>query len=289
MQAEASAAAARSAPVVRRRGPDVGVVVAYVFLTAAGLVVVFPFLWMVAASFKPLPDIYTLSLIPRHFTWDNYRQVLAQGQFGRWYLNSLIVAVGTTVTVCFFDALTGYTIAKLNFRGRGLVFVGILSTLMIPTEMLIIPWYILSVRLHWVDTYWGLAFPGIMSAFGVFLMRQFFQSVPNDLLDAGRIDGVGEFGLFWRIALPQVRPALAALAIFNFLGNWNAFIWPVIVTQASAMRTLPVAIAFYSSENATYYNLITAAATLSIIPLLIVFFVFQRQIIRGIVLTGLKG
>lgn len=260
----------------------------YVVLLLGGLAMVFPFLWMVASSLKNAADIYTLSLIPPHPTLDNYSAVLRDTAFVRWFANSLIIAAITTASVAFFDSLAGYALAKFRFPGRQLIFVMILSTLMVPTEMLVIPWYLMSINLHWSNSYWGIMFPGVISAFGVFLMRQFFESVPNDLLDAARIDGVGEFGIFWRVALPLVRPAVAALCIFTFLGNWNAFLWPLIVTRTADMRTLPVGIAFFSTEAGSAYELIMTAAALATIPVLVIFAIFQRQIIRGIALTGLK-
>jgi multiple sugar transport system permease protein len=183
----------------------------------------------------------------------------------------------------------GYTLAKYDFPGKNVIFVLILSTLMVPTEMLIIPWYIMSVNFHWADTYWGIIFPGVITATGIFLMRQFMSGVPNELLDAGRIDGVSEFGLYWRVALQLTKPALAALFIFNFLGNWNAYIWPLIVSSAREMLTLPVGLGFFSSEVSADWHLIMTANTLSVVPLLTVFAAFQRQIIQGIALTGLKG
>lgn len=260
----------------------------YAILLLGGLAMVFPFLWMVASSLKNAADIYTLSLIPPDPTLDNYRSVLRDTAFVRWFGNSLIIAAVTTVSVAFFDSLAGYTLAKFRFPGRQAIFVMILSTLMVPTEMLVIPWYLMSINLHWSNSYWGIMFPGVISAFGVFLMRQFFESVPNDLIDAARIDGVSEFGIFWRVALPLVKPAVAALCIFTFLGNWNAFLWPLIVTRTPDMRTLPVGIAFFSTEAGSAYELIMTAAALATIPVLLVFAVFQRQIIRGIALTGLK-
>ena len=185
--------------------------------------------------------------------------------------------------------VVGYTLAKLQFRGRNLIFVLILATLMIPTEMLVIPWYIMSSARGWINTYWGIMFPGMISAFGIFLIRQFMTGVPDELLDAGRIDGLSEFGLYWRIALPQVRPAVAALAILTFLGNWNAFLWPLIVIQAPNMRTLPVGIALFSGEAGSSFHLIMASSALAVVPVLLVFALLQRQIIEGIVLTGLKS
>ena len=211
----------------------------------------------------------------------------------RWFLNSLLVAGVTTLSVLFFDSLVGYTLSKFEFPGKNLIFLLILATLMIPTEMLIIPWYVgvVHLRLTLSDpgAYLSVMFPGLMSAFGVFLMRQFFDSVPNDLLEAARIDGMGEFAIFRKVALPLVRPALASLAIFTFLGNYNAFLWPLIVIQKPELRTLPVGVALFSGEAGTQWGLIMAASSLAVIPVLIVFAVFQKQIIEGVVLTGLKG
>ncbi|GIW26201.1 carbohydrate ABC transporter permease [Meiothermus sp.] len=261
----------------------------YLLLVLGSVVMFFPFVWMFLTSLKPFAEIFELELLPQAATLDNYREVLFKTQFPRWFLNSLVVACITTLSVLFFDALVGYTLAKLRFPGRALVFVLILSTLMVPTEMLIIPWFVMSTEYGWVNTYWGLLFPGLISAFGVFLLRQFFETLPTDLLDAGRIDGLSEFGVFWRIAFPLVRPALAALGIFTFLGNWNAFLWPLIVVQTANMRTVPVGVALFSSEAGTAWNLIMAASSLAVLPVLLVFLFFQRQIIEGVVLTGVKG
>jgi multiple sugar transport system permease protein len=261
----------------------------YLALAAGGILVAFPFFWMTATALKGPREIFELHFWPHAPTLDNFRQVLTTTQFPRWFFNSFAVAAITTGSALFFDSLTGYTLAKLRFRGRDLIFIVILSTLMIPTEMLVIPWYTMSVRLGWVDTYWGIMFPGLISAFGVFLMRQFMAGVPDELLDAGRIDGVSEFGLFARIALPLVRPALAALGIFTFLGNWNAFIWPLIVIQTPAMRTLPVGIALFSGEAGSRWHLIMASSSLAVLPVLAVFVILQRQIIEGVVLTGLRS
>jgi multiple sugar transport system permease protein len=264
-------------------------IIAYALLILGGLTMVVPFLWMVGTSLKPASELFETTFFPRNPTLANYGEVLFETELPRWYLNSLIVAVISTVSVVFFDTLAGYVFAKFEVPLKRIFFIAILSTLMVPTEMLIIPWYIMSVDFGWVDTYWGIAFPGIITAAGVFLMRQFMQGVPNDLLDAARIDGLSEFGIFWRIAVPIVKPAIAALAIFNFLGNWNAFIWPLIVTSSREMMTLPVGLSFFSFEGGADWHLIMTGATLSVVPLLAVVVIFQRHIIRGIALTGLKA
>jgi len=272
------------------RGKErLGNLLALVVLLLGSGVMVLPFLWMVLTSFKPFPELFELRFLPREPTLANYRAVLWETGFLRWFGNSLLVASLTTLSVLFFDSLAGYTLARLRFPGKNLIFILVLSTLMVPTEMLVIPWYVMSAEKGWINTYWGLLFPGLITAFGVFLMRQFFETLPQDLFDAGRIDGLSEFGVFWRLGLPLVRPALAALGIFTFLGNWNAFLWPLIVVQTPEMRTLPVGIALFSGEAGTAWNLIMAASSLAVLPVLLVFFFFQRQIIEGVVLTGVKG
>ncbi len=267
--------------------------VSYLGLTLVAITMITPFAWMIATSFKDSTEIRRPQFFPQNPVIENYEEVILDTALPRWYMNSLIVAVISTISVAFFDSLAGYTFAKYRFPGKKIVFILFLSSLMVPTEMLLIPWYIMSVKPPigptWVDTYWGIAFPGMITAAGIFLMRQFMQSVPDELLDAGRIDGVSEFGLFWRIAVPLSLPAIGALCIFNFLGNWNAFIWPLIITSDRAMMTLPVGLQFFSSESGADWHLIMTGATLSIIPLLIVVIFFQRYIIEGITLTGLKG
>jgi multiple sugar transport system permease protein len=278
----------RAAPP-RRRRPNGWVILSYVLLTLGAVAMVFPFAWMLLSSFKEYRDILSFQIWPERFTLGNYLEVLTKTNFPRWFLNSVIVAVGTTASVLFFCALVGYVLATLRFPFKNLIFVLILATLMVPTEMLVIPWFVMSVERGWVNTHWGLMFPGLIPGFGVFLMRQFFQTLPRDLFDAGRIDGVSEFGLFLRIGLPLVGPGLAALGIFAFIGNWNAFLWPRIVGQSAQMYTIPVGISNFSGEAATQWNLIMSASSLAIVPVLIVFIIFQKQIIEGVVLTGVKG
>ncbi len=271
----------------RRFGP--GKIFVYLAVILGSVVMAFPFVWMILSSFKNLREIFRFSFWPEVWSLANYREVIVNTMFPQWFLNSLIVAGISTVSVLFFSSLVGYTLTKLRFPGRNFIFLLILSTLMIPTEMLVIPWFVMASEYGWVNTYWGIAFPGLIPAFGVFLMRQFFQSLPRDLFDAGRVDGLSEFGLYWRVGLPLVGPGLGALAIFNFVGNWNAFLWPLIVAKSPSMRTIPVGVAFFSGEAGTAWNLIMASAALAVIPVLIVFFIFQRQIIEGVVLTGVKG
>jgi multiple sugar transport system permease protein len=263
--------------------------VVYVLLALGGIIMIFPFVWMIATSFKQPWDVYNLSIIPPEPTFYNYIRLFRGSSFPRWFLNSFIVGLLVTFSVLFFDSLVGYTLCKFNFKGKRVIFILILSTMMIPTEMLIIPWYIMSNKLGWVNSYWGIMFPGMMTGFGTFLMRQFFQGVPDELLDAGRIDGLNEFQLWWKIAMPLVKPAISALAIFTFLGNWNAFLWPLIVTSQTELYTLPVGLAFFSGEFQTEWEMVMTGASVATIPVLIVFLIFQKQIVEGISLSGLKG
>jgi multiple sugar transport system permease protein len=266
-----------------------GRAVAWALLLAGGVLMVMPFIYMLSTSLKPNSEVYELSLLPRSPTLDNYRRLAGASGFPRWFANSLGIATATTVSVLFFDSLAGYTLAKFRFRGRRLVFLAILSTLMVPTEMLVLPWYGMSKAFGWLDTYWGIMFPGLMTGFGTFLMKQFFESVPDELLDAGRVDGLGEFQLWWRIALPLVVPALSALAVFTFLGNWTALLWPLIVTTNRSLYTLPVGLASFSGEFQTEWEMVMTGASVATLPVLLVFVLLQRYIVRGFMLAGLKG
>ncbi|MDA0286661.1 MAG: carbohydrate ABC transporter permease [Proteobacteria bacterium] len=264
-------------------------VITWTLLFLGGVVMITPIIFMVSTSFKSGQEVYVLSIFPDAPTLKNYLFILEESKFLKWMLNSLWVATFSTASVLFFDSLVGYTLAKFSFRGRQMIFIAILSTLMIPTEMLIIPWYMMSRTFGWIDTYWGIAFPGLMTGFGTFLMRQFFMSLPDELIDAARIDGWSEFSIWWRIAMPLVVPALSALAIFHFLGNWTAFIWPLIVTNDPEIYTIPVGIASFNGEFQMDWEVVMTASALATLPTLAVFLLLQRFIIRGIMLAGLKG
>lgn len=269
-----------------------GLLFTYLLLSVGALIMATPFVWMILTSLKPATELVEFAFLPRNPTLANYAAVLGENDFGRWYANSLLIAAISTLSVAFFDSLAGYTLNKFEFPGKNVIFIGILATLMVPTEMLIIPWFNMSVQAGWnqgAAQYWGIVFPGVITAVGIFLMRQFFDGVPNELLDAARMDGVNEFGIFWRIAVPLVKPAIAALCIFNFIGNWNAYLWPLIIASTREFYTLPVGLSFFRGETSTAWEMIMTGASLATVPLLFVFLLFQRQIIKGIALTGLKG
>ncbi|KAB2718064.1 carbohydrate ABC transporter permease [Brucella intermedia] len=266
-----------------------GRIVTWTLLLIGGLIMITPLAFMFSTSLKTAGQVYDLRLVPAEPTLQNYVTILADGRFLRWFLNSMIVAVVVTLSNVFFDSLVGYTLAKFQFRGRYFIFLAILSTLMIPTEMLVIPWYLMSSKLGWLDSYWGIMFPGMMTAFGTFLMKQFFEGVPNDFLEAARVDGLNEFQIWWKVAMPLVTPALSALAIFTFLGNWTAFFWPLIVATSPELYTLPVGLSSFAVEQSIQWEMIMTGAAIATLPTLVVFLLLQRYIVRGVMLAGLKG
>jgi multiple sugar transport system permease protein len=266
-----------------------GRIAAWTILFLGGIVMMTPLLFMFSTSLKSAGQVYDLRLIPAAPTLANYVKILSDGRFSHWFMNSAVIATIVTLSCVFFDSLAAYTLAKFRFPGRQLVFVAILSTLMIPTEMLVIPWYLMASKLGWVDTYWGIMFPGMITAFGVFLMKQFFETVPNDFLEAARIDGLSEFAIWWKVAMPLVTPALSALAIFTFLSNWTAFFWPLIVTTDQDLYTLPVGLSSFAVEQNIQWEMIMTGAALATVPTLLVFLFFQRYIVRGVMLAGVKG
>ncbi|MBL4646712.1 MAG: sugar ABC transporter permease [Hyphomicrobiales bacterium] len=272
-----------------KRPKNMGQIIRWLLLFMGGIAMVTPIAYMISTSLKFPHEVYNLNFIPDEPTIENYTYVLEDGRFFGWFKNSLVIATLTTISNVLFDSLVGYTLCKFRFPGRTIIFVAILSTLMIPTEMLVIPWYLMSQSFGWLDTQWGIMFPGLMTAFGTFLMKQFFETVPDDFIEAARIDGLNELQIWWTVAMPLVKPALAALAIFVFLGNWTAFIWPLIVTNSMEMYTLPVGLSTFGDEADVAWELIMTGAAISTLPTLVVFLVFQRYIIRGVVMAGLKG
>lgn len=273
-----------------RKRVDVAAIAIHFVLCLGILAVAMPFVWMVLSSFKTLPEFYTFQFWPKNWSLEAYQYIFAHTKYARWYGNSFIVAIVVTASELFFASLVGYTLAKFGFKGNKIIFILILSTMMVPTELLVIPWYVMSTKLGWTDTYWSIMFPGMIQAYAVFLMRQFMLGIPDDLIDAGRIDGMSEFGIFLKVVLPQVTSALGALGILSFLGNWNAYLWPVIAVTSENMRTLPVGMSLFSTADAggLKWNLIMAMSSMAVIPIIIVYFIFQRRIVEGISLTGFK-
>lgn len=270
--------------------PRFGTLSSYLLLSVGGVVMLFPYLWMLSTSFKAGGTWFGIGLVPEHPTIGHYLDLLRAGLLGRWYLNTLIVTAVSTVSVTFLSAIAGYAFAKYRFPGREIMFVLILASMMIPTEMLVVPWYSGVATLGWIDSLPGVAAPGLITAFGVFVMRQFMAAVPDELLDAARIDGVSEFGLFWRICVPLARSALSIVAIFTFLGTWNDFLWPLIITNSPESQTLQVGLSqLAAQETGADWGVIMAGSALASLPMLIVFLVFQKHIVGGLKFSGLKG
>ncbi|MBE8474799.1 carbohydrate ABC transporter permease [Streptomyces justiciae] len=266
----------------------------YLLASLGLLVMATPFLWMALSAFKTRQDLTASPPVwlPTQWTLDNFHALLDQLDMPRYFLNSLIVAVLVTVCNLLFCSMLGYALAKLDFAGRSKVFGVVLAALMVPANLLILPLYVLMSRLNLIDSYAGLVLPFAASAFGVFLMRQFMQSVPDEVLEAARIDGAGEWYIFWRIVLPLVRPALATLTIFTFLGSWNNFVWPLVATNDPGKYTLPVALATFANDpNRTVAGgngMLMAGSLLVVLPVLVVFAVLQRHFTQGIATAGLK-
>lgn len=263
----------------------------YLLLVVALIAVVAPFVWMILGSFKGEGELRQVppTWWPETASLDNYTQLFSRLSFGTYFLNSTIVAVVVTAGNLLFCSMLGYALAMLDFKGKKLIFTAVMTTLMIPGVVTFVPLFVLVANAGLVDSLPGLFLPFLVSPFGVFLMRQFILGLPKDLLDAGRVDGAGELRIFRQIILPLCGPALATLGILTFLGSWNNFLWPLVVAQSEEHYTLPVALALYSTgQNSTNYGLLLAGATVVVIPVLVVFLVFQRRFIEGIATTGIK-
>lgn len=263
----------------------------FMFFTVGIIVTLSPLVWMVRSSLVKPYEVVTIPIrfFPGEIMWSNYKDVLAFAPMGRSLLNSLIVATAVTISVLFTASAGGFAFGKLRFPGRDTIFLIILSTLMIPFFLLSIPLFvIIGQRLGLLNTYLGLIVPFLATAFGIFLMRQFILGIPGQLIDAARLDGCSYFRIYWSIVLPLSKPALSALAIFTFMGNWDSFLWPLLIVHKSEMYTLPMAVNMLRSMGVTSVQLQMAGCTIAVIPMIIIFFILQRQFVGGITLTGLK-
>jgi multiple sugar transport system permease protein len=266
----------------------------YGILLAGCLFTLLPFVWMIGTSFKSSTEIIHLppTLFPQNPTNQSYNTIFNDPNvpLARFYLNSIIVSACVVIMVLFTSSLVGFIFAKYRFWGKDFFFTIILATMMIPFQVLMIPAYLILVRLGLTDNLLGLIIPSMTSAFGIFLMRQFIESIPTELIDAARIDGCSEFGIYFQIILPQLGAALATLAIFQFMATWNDYLWPLIVITTTEKRTLPIMLSWYSTAigRVSRYDLTMAASILVIFPVLIAYLIFQRWVVRGIALTGFK-
>lgn len=265
----------------------------WLLLALGSIAVLGPFYWMLVTSFKIQQEVlrYPPTWWPERFTWDNWLELgnVSGQSFATFFQNSLFVAGSITALTLLISAMSGYVFAKLPFRGRDRLFWVVLSLMMIPFTVSIIPSYALMVRFGWIDSHLALIVPIIFNPFGIFLMRQFMQSIPADLLDAARMDGASEFRVFFQIAVPLSQAALAALGILTFLAQWDNFLWPLVILQSPEKYTVPIALAQFRGRMGTEVGATAAASILAVLPVLIVYIFAQRRVVEGISLTGMKG
>ncbi|ANB60502.1 carbohydrate ABC transporter permease [Anoxybacteroides amylolyticum] len=263
----------------------------YTILVLYAIVTMIPFLWALSSSFKTLEEIVsgTISFIPKHFTLDNYKQIFIEQQmFPRWLFNSVIIAVTVTLLNLLFNSMAGYALARLQFPGKKSIFIIILAVLMIPAQVTMIPNYLILKQLGWLNSYQGMIVPTMINATFIFMMRQFFINFPKELEEAAALDGLSRIGTFFRIVLPLARPALAAQAIFVFMGSWNDFMRPLIVLSDPELFTLPLGLNSFKGQYISYWNYIMAASMVFTLPVLVIYIFFNRYFIKGISFTGGK-
>jgi multiple sugar transport system permease protein len=272
-------------------GP-IGKTLAYILLIGIGISMVIPFLWMISTSLKPPPEViaWPPNLIPHTPTWENYVGLFKAAAFHRFFLNSFVVSLLSTISIVFTSALAGFVFSKYRFPLRNLLFLLVLATAMVPLEVYILPLYVQMVRFKWLNSFQGLVAPYLIMSFGIFFMRQNIgHSIPNELIDAARIDGASEWRIFRTVILPLSASAMSALAIFAFMQAWAAFIWPLLVVKQQEMYTMELGLGLFQNRFTIEFGLISAGSVVSFIPVVAVFLLFRRNIVRGITLTGLKG
>ena len=267
-----------------------GRVLLHTVLMTTGLLFLFPFIWSISTSLKPMSDLFSVtpSLIPSEVRWQNYADVFDSAPFLRFYLNTIFVALVRTAGQVFLASLAGFAFAQLRFPGRDLLFFLLLAGLMVPDQVLIVPRFIVMRELGWLDTYQGLIIPLMFSAFGAFLLRQYFLGIPKDFHEAAKLEGANPFQVYKDIYLPLARPAMAAFGFLSLLFSWNEFLWALTVTQSADKQVLSVGIALFQGQYFTNNAILLAAANMATFPLLIAFLFFQKQLVEGITLSGLK-
>ena len=289
--AKPAARARRSAWSGLRWQRIVGESLAYLFLIVSAVIMLLPLFWMIIGGFKTEWEVTAVPAVwlPSQWRWDNYVYVMTQSLIGTGYKNSLILVSIVTVISVTTSVVGGYVFAKLRFPGREILFIGVISTLMLPGFLIQIPMFVMMAKLEWLNTYQSMIVPFLLTPFGIFMMRQFMVGLPSEYIDSARIDGASEASLIWRIVFPLVKEPAAALAIFVFIQHWNELFWPLLVLRQREMFTLPLALFALNGDYNTVFSLILAGATLAIIPVIIVYVWLQEHIIRGVTLTGLKG
>ncbi|MFJ7827904.1 carbohydrate ABC transporter permease [Psychrobacillus sp. NPDC096623] len=263
----------------------------YTILIIYAIVTIIPFLWALSSSFKTLEEIVsgTINLIPKNFTLENYKTIfIEQELFPRWLFNSVFIAVSVTGLNILFNSMAGYALARLSFPGKKALFIIILAVIMIPGQVTLIPNYLILKEIGWLNSYQGMIIPAMVNATFIFMMRQFFINFPKELEEAAEIDGLGKFGTFFRIVLPMATPALAAQAIFVFMGSWNDFMKPLIILSSPELYTLPLGLNSFKGQYISYWNYIMAASMVFTLPVLIIYAFFNKYFMKGISFTGDK-
>jgi len=275
---------------ILRKKNSLGIMFIYLSLLVLVVIINYPFFWMLSTSLKARSEVFRIppTLIPRNWVWSNYSEAWALADWSTYFVNTAIVAVIPTVGQMFFGALAAYAFTR-PFKGSKVLFLMFLGTMMIPSQATLVPNYVILKNLKWINTYAGLTVPFISSAFAVFMLRQFFLSVPRDYEDAATIDGCGPFHFLFRILLPLSRSALVTVGLFAFMDRWNDFIWALIMTTKDSMRTVQVGMAVFQSESGTEWTYMMAAATFVSLPVIILFLFVQRQFIEGVMMSGVKG
>jgi multiple sugar transport system permease protein len=265
--------------------------VLYFILVAALIVVIFPLAWVVSSSFKPGDQVFAFppSLLPKEPRIENFVELLTEYPFARWLANSLFVAFSVTCLSLLFHSMAGYALARLEFPGRNVLFLIIMSTYMLPIYAIIVPRFLVVKQLGWLDSYQGLIIPSVFHAFGIFAFRQFFLGIPRELEDAALIDGASRIRIFFEIVLPLSRAIFLTLGVIFFIANWDSFIWPLIITRSQDLWVAQVGIASFRDPQITFWEYVVAGSTLTILPSLILFLALQRFIVRGIATTGIRG
>ena len=282
---------AATGPSTQAANPDRGGAGTYIALTIGLILMVIPFLWMAISSIKPEAELRRRppTWLPETVTGENYEELFTRLDFTTFFTNSILVAAAVTIGNMVFCSMLGYALAKLDFRGKKVLFALVLGTLMIPGVVTFVPLFVLTVNLGLANTLTGMALPFLAGPFGVFLMRQYILSLPDELIQAARVDGAGELRIFASVIMPLCWPALATLGILTFLSSWNNFLWPLVVATNEDKYTLPVALALYAvGQNATQYGLLLAGSVVVVIPVIVVFLFLQRHIMQGISMTGIK-
>lgn len=265
-------------------------VILYIIIVAAALAFLYPFIWMISASLAPENEIGGLYLFPSYFTLDSYIQMVSKIPIGKAFVNSMIVACSITVGVLVFGSMVGYALSRLEFKGRSLIFYIIIFTMTLPFQITLIPQYIIMVKLGWVDTYLALIVPYLMNAFAIIMFRQYFKSIPKDLIDAARIDGCGELRIIFTILWPNSLPAIVTIAIITFMAAWNEVLWPLIVIREESLMTMPQLVTLFSvgGRAEAQLGVKLASAVMLALPIIIAYLFFQKYFIQSMVSTGLK-